>query len=277
MSNQIQEAINVDTHNPVRNFGVPQNPVPQTNTGLLEHSANPFEPQEQITDVPPDFSWMASQYKYIGSFNVMATTDPVGKAVFYSPVLASPNLFNDSYSLPNWYKLPFASSVWWSGIVSYRFTMIKPPRVVGKLLVRYRQDEFEDYSDGATAPTYTKDQTYRSVLKEWDLAESNQFEFDVSAVLPIRARPSKFTRNNGAIQPDLVVMNNSFSAQIDPWLLTHMGSIQIEIAQMLSPGGIFPDQYTVLVEKAFKNTTFMTPVDSKTMLRVVIDNPNRPR
>lgn len=273
MSNQIQEAINVDTHNPVRNFGIPQNPVPQTNTGLLEHSANPFEPQEQITDIPIDFSWMTTQYKYIGSFGIDTTSD-VGTALFVAPVLSHPISMMPTYDLPNWYKLPFATSIWWSGCVSFRFTIIKPPRVVGKLLVRYRQDEFGDYSDSLSDIPYTADATYRSILKEWDLAESNQFEFDVTGSLPIRARPSKFDWNDSSAVPEITYRDNCFAAGITPWLLNHMGGIRIEIAQKVAPGGIFPDKYTILVEKAFKDATFMTPLDSKKFLTDVIKNPS---
>lgn len=272
MSNQLQEAINVDMHNPVRNYGIPQNPVPQTNTGLMEHSSIPFEPQEQITDIPPSFSWMVSQWKYIGSVT-LKKSDNVGTLIGNFPVLLHPPAFSEQYSLPNWYKLPFASSVWWSGIVSYRFTFIKPPRVVGKLLVRYRQDEFGDYNDVGQSQTYTQDQTYRSILKEWDLAESNQFEFDVSAVLPIRARPSQFDSNYDESTSVDTYKNICFAINRTPWILNHMGGIRLEVAQKLSPGTLFPDSYTILVEKSFKNTNFMTPLDSKNVYRSVIQPP----
>lgn len=269
MSSELQETINVDLHNPVRNYGIPQNPVPQTNTGLLEHSSIPFEPQEQITDVPPSFSWMVSQYKYIGSFQVKFS-DKVGTLIGDLPVLGHPQGFKDQYSLPNWYKLPFASSVWWSGNVSYRFTIIKPPRVVGKLLIRYRQDEFGDINDQGQPDMYTSDSTYRSILKEWDIAESNQFEFDVSSVLPIRARPTTRDFAQTSARNSITYKNNCYATAQTPWLLLHMGGIRLEVAQMISAGNLFPDTYTILVEKAFKNTTFMTPTDSKNFFRQVI-------
>lgn len=271
MSNQLQEAINVDMHNPVRNYGIPQNPIPQTNTGLLEHSSIPFEPQEQITDIPPTFSWMVSQYKYIGSFT-LKISDAVGTKIGDFPVLAYPTTFSDQFMLPNWQKLPFASSTWWNGMVSYRFTIIKPPRVVGKLLIRYRQDEFGDYDDQGQS-TYTADATYRSILKEWDLAESNQFEFDIAAVLPIRARPCQDDRVSSFVDNTTIYSTTCYTSAITPWILNHMGGIRLEVAQMLSPGNLFPDSYTILVEKAFKNTNFMTPLDSKNYYRTVIDVP----
>lgn len=269
MSNQLQESINVDLHNPVRNYGFPQNPVPQTNTGLLEHSSIPFEPQEQITDIPPAFGWMVSQYKYIGSLT-LTISNKVGDKIGDLPVLAHPKSFEEQYSLPNWFKLPFASSIWWSGNVSYRFTIIKPPRVVGKLLIRYRQDEFGDINDQGQSTTFSSDATYRSILKEWDLAESNQFEFDVASVLPIRARPTTLDFAQTSSSNTITYTDNCYATGQTPWLLVHMGGIRIEVAQMLSAGNLFPDSYTILVEKAFKNVQFMTPTDSKHFFKLVV-------
>lgn len=272
MSNQIQETLNNDISNPIRNLGIPQNPVPQTNTGMLEHSAIPFEPMEQITDVPPDFSWMVQQWKLNMLLNIDTSMD-VGKVVTFQNVLHAAEIAGaDPFaSYPNWLRFPFANSIWWKGVVSHRFTIVKPPRVTGKLLVRWRQDSFGSYDtwDEAT----TKDATMRSILKEWDLSESNVFEFDISASLPIQARPTK-------AQPKKAfggASNVAFSSQTHPWIDMAMGSFTLEIAQKISPGGIFPDSYTIICERAIKNASFMTPTDSKSTYSLIVDrSPYRP-
>nr|UMO75642.1 MAG: putative capsid protein 2 [Polycipiviridae sp.] len=260
MSNQLQENLNLDTHDPVRNYGIPQNPVPQTNTGLLEHVTVPFEPMEQITDIPPDFSWMTEQYKLVARFNV-TKDDDVSKIIYYTPVIHSNTQRAQTQNLVNWFGVPFRSSVWWNGTVSYRFTIVKPPRVAGKLLVRYRQDAFKNYSleDIKKYPSDFKDTTMRSILKEWDLSETNQFSFDITGSLPIRARPSKHPNDPGANLPK----GSALVGSVAPWIHTEMGAISMEVAQKISPGSIFPDHYTIYVEKSFKNCNFMTPVDMR--------------
>lgn len=265
MSNQLQEMINSDTHDPVRNYGVPQNPVPQTNTGLLEHSAIPFMPEEQITDIPPDFSWMVQQWKLKCLLTVSVTDDP-GKVISYQNVLHAADINNkDPYAdSPNWLRFPFSNSIWWKGVVSHRFTIIKPPRVTGKLLVRWRQDAFGTYT--TWDQNTVQDGTMRSILKEWDLSESNIFEFDIAASLPIKARPTKhqvikYNYNS----------NVGFANFVHPWIDVTMGAFTLEVAQKISPGGIFPDTYTIIVERAIKDSVFMSPTDSKSTYSLVVD------
>lgn len=268
MSNQEQEMLNVDTHDPVRNFGIPQNPVPQTNTGLLEHVPIPFEPMEQITDIPPDFSWMVSQFKLVSQFSV-STTNKVGDILYYTPIIHSNTQNKQTQYLKNWFIIPFKASIWWNGAVTYRFTIVKPPRVTGKILVRYRQDAFKNYgiNDISSYPSDFKDATQRSILKEWDLANTNQFSFDITGSLPIRARPTRHYKPGSVNLPS---KNTSYVQSVDPWIHTEMGAISLELAQSVAPGSIFPDTYTIYVEKSFKNAEFYTPTDLRTNTSVVI-------
>lgn len=248
-----------ETHNPVRNMGLPQNPVPQTNTGLLEHTGLPITPFENITTLPPDFSWMVSQYKVMGVIK-LDTGHRVG-AILASRDILHPSNSNTSFiNGPCWERIPFGSAVWWKGIVSYRFTIIKPTRVVGKLLIRYRQDNFRQFEENPSAGSPVKDATFRSILKEWDLSSSNQFEFDITASLPIRARPTKFPGIKNILGGADTV---SYAQNVFPWIDYSMGAFSLEVAETLSPGGIFPDQYSIIIERAFKNAEFMTPTDTK--------------
>lgn len=265
--NQVQETLNQDTHDPIRNLGVPQNPVPQTNTGFLEHTAIPFSPIDDITDISPDFSWMVNQWK-LKSLETVSIGDEVGKVIAFQPVLhAASKSSKDPYAnFPNWLRLPFSVSIWWKGTVAHRFTIVKPPRVTGKLLIRWRQDAFGSYENFEDSTV--KDQTFRSILKEWDLSESNVFEFDISASLPIRARPTKHqTKAISFPKIGPIVYAN----QVHPYIDFSMGAFTLEVAQRISPGGIFPDSYTIIVERAIKDSEFMTPTDSKSVYSLTVD------
>lgn len=261
-----QEQINTDTHNPVRNYGLPQNPVPQTNTGLLEHTGIPFEPMENITTLPPQFGWMVNQFKIHTLINVTSSMK-VGAQIISFDALHGRNSDTDFKNLPNWERIPFGNSIWWKGVVSYRFSIIKPPRVVGKLLVRYRQDNFRKYGAKPAQDSPIKDATYRSILKEWDLSASNHFEFDISASLPIRARPTKFPGIDEATGGQAPI---SFALSVTPWIDYSMGAISLEIAEPVAPGSIFPDTYTIIIERAFKEAEFMTPTDSKSTYSLAV-------
>ena len=177
-------------NNPPRNPTVPNVPNPQTNLGTLEHTGLPIDNNENIVDIPPDFSWMTSQYKFYSHF-VVETSKPIGTPLFTTRVVAS-TAGPQEEGVHYWWDIPFRCSMWWNGKVSYRFTIIKPPRVPGKILLTFRQDAFNERGQKheINNPKRPVDNKYRSVLKEWDLAQSNQFEFDITASTPIRARPS---------------------------------------------------------------------------------------
>ncbi|ASK12198.1 putative capsid protein [Lasius neglectus virus 1] len=271
--NQIQEAFNKDTHNPPQNFGLPTNPIPQTNTGLLEHTGIPISPSDLITDIPPSFSWMTGQWKYITKFKHQFTDD-IGKNIWSSTVVGKNDTTAFTPILPNWFNLPFAASVWWNGTVSFRFTMIKPPRVSGKLIITYRQDAFKAYTNSDTV-TLSEDKLYRSINKEWDLSQSSQFEFDITGSLPIRARPTKIYKNLKGLgsggQPSLNEL--AISGYQPPWINYEMGRILVRPAQKLNPGGLFPDEFVVIVEKSFKQANFYTPTDTKSTYQLVTESP----
>ena len=235
-------------NNPARTPNVANVPNPQTNEGTLEYTGIPFEPVKMITDIPPDFSWMAQQYKYLTSFDI-SVNDPIGKVVFSQKAIMA-NEEWQSRHVHQWYDIPFACSKWWNGKIAFRFTIVKPPRVPGKLLVRFRQDCMNER--GIEIPKDPpQDTKYRSVIKEWDLAQSNQFEFDITASTPLEARPTHISKR----LPDLTDQPFAIAAYVTPWYTYEMGRISIEIAQSIMPGGIFPDTYTIIVEKALKDAT----------------------
>lgn len=248
--------------NPPRSLGIPTVPVPQTNQGTLEHTGLPFEPVDIITDIPPDFNWMASQWKYIDFFNIN-TSQNVGDKIYETDIVGAKR----EITLPYWTRVPFAFSKWWTGAVSYRFTAIKPPRVTGKLLVVYRQDAFKDLNTDRPI----RDDLQRSIIKEWDLSQSSQFEFDLTGSVPIRARPSQWVDPAEPFADKSKLVMTISSVYSTPWTEREMGSIRVLVAQELSPGGIFPDTFKVLVEKSIKQPLFMTPTDSRTDWIVAVD------
>lgn len=252
---------------PPRNVTVPNVPNPQTNEGTLEHTGIPLTPALNITDVPPDFGWMCQQWKYHTNFQVKAvgsTGNKIGDIVYTTRVVMSDD--DIDYDLAQWYDIPFACAKWWNGKISYRFTIIKPPRVPGKLLVKFRQDAFNK-RDVATDNNISNDHLppdfkYRSIVKEWDLAQSNQFEFDITGSTPIEARPTHLAPK----KPKVNLGNNNYAIAeyITPWTTYEMGRITVEIAQGIIPGSIFPDTYDIIVEKSLKDAIFYTPTDPRT-------------
>jgi len=266
-------------HNPPRQIGVPNIPIPQTNLGFLEHTGIPFEPIENITDVPPSYDWMATQWKYHDQFQVSAVGDKSAPgSILYQTKVIQNSRPNEGQQVPNWFNVPFGYSVWWTGAVSYRFTIVKPPRVTGKILVRFAQDAFgHDQNDPVEIQKgIDRDVLHRSILKEWDLSQSNQFEFDLTGSLPIRARPTKlpYLKAPGGSEGDKPDKEVSYgnAPNYTPWIETEMGRIVLTMAQYLVPGSIFPDTYTVLVEKSFKNIQFYTPTDASSQYRLIIAN-----
>lgn len=265
MSNT-QQSMNL----PPRDVVVPNVPETQTNMGTLEHTGLPIEPIWQITDIPPDFKWMAEQWKFHTSFTV--TKDQLPGAVIYTTRVVQSDS-DKSLGLAQWHDIPFSCSKWWNGKISYRFTIIKPPRVVGKLLVRYRTDCFNAWNP-VSAPTNgwnIKDNKMRTILKEWDLAQSSQFEFDITGSNPIRARPTHVYEDKPQTSTPSLALN-AVASYRTPWITFEMGRISVEVAQTISPGGIFPDSYQVIVEKSLKDCEFMTPTDPRTDHKLALYN-----
>lgn len=253
--------------------GIPQVPIPQTNEGTLEHTGLPIQRFELITDIPPDYSWMVSQWKFVDKFNI-SVTDDIGKMLYQTLVIGNTGQFANKYFANNWIKVPFQSSYWWNGAVSYRFTAIKPPRVTGKILIRFRQDAFQKLGTGIdiqypaqTSTDNVSDKLYRSILKEWDLSQSSQFEFDITSALPIRARPCRFANRFSSADNK----NWQIAQSFDPYTEIEMGRIVVEIAQHISPGGIFPDTYTILVEKSIKSPEFYSTNDLRSRNGIVLE------
>lgn len=238
---------------PPRYLTVPIQPLPQTNLGILEHSGIPLGEQEVITDIPPDLSWMAEIQLFQTSF-VYSVSDMPGKNLWST----NAHTLDDSALTPNnikdgipWNLIPFLGSKWWDGQVSFKFIAIKPPRCTGKIMVRYSFDPQFDPDN---------DPEKRGIAQEWDLGQSGEFEFDITAVNPVRARPTwlpRITENDYTPAGQ----KEAFAIQRMPIPSWHMGSLVMEAAQRYQPGSIFPDSTRILVFKVYKNANFYLPTD----------------
>lgn len=250
--------------NPPRIPDVPVAPPPQTVFGTLEASGLPSSDQSSISDIPPDFSWMSEIQTFYGDFELKGTTPLQTPILTFS--VTGYRLNSSSQSDPDvpygtiqtWQSLPFLCSKWWSGEVGFRFIALKPPRTPGKLLFRY---SFAPLMSGKSQDLFVNDTAVRGVAKEWDLSQSNIFEFDVTGLNPIEARPTwlpDFTYNfeNATTTGHMAipVMNPA------TYLL---GNIQVSLVVPYQPGSLYPDNVRILVFRTFKNAQFYVPTDPR--------------
>lgn len=237
-------------------------PTPQTCYGTLEHSGMTTGPVIPITDVPPDFSWMTQINVFVGKFEVKQG-DAVGVEKLNMDVLQFPDE-NARYIHelpPHWHTLPFCGSRWWNGMVTYKFLAIKPPRVTGKMILRY------SFISGEY--NFNNDTKMRMVAREWDLGQSNTFEFDVSAMNPVQLRPTwlPWSDSTYAYQyTDAGNRKNSNAVIFTCLQRPHpsqyrMGHISMSVAQRLQPGSLFPSSIRILVFRYFKNSNFYSASD----------------
>ncbi|ASK12210.1 putative capsid protein [Lasius niger virus 1] len=244
---------NMLQYNPPRLVNEPMQPLPQTVCATLEHSGMPTSAPENITDVPPDFSWMSELQLYKGNFNMDITQEP--KTSIYTTyvlnhVTSSDGTLRDKFPIP-WNYLPFLASRWWTGTISYKFIAIKAPLTGGKILIRYSYDPNFDMEN--------LDKLRRGVAKEWDLSQGSECEFDIEGTFPIEARPTWIPHvgyTNAA--PGVV-----WAPQSMPLPVWNMGFIECEVAQRLVPGALFPDRIRILVFQVFKNCNFYLPTDMR--------------
>nr|WPV63615.1 MAG: hypothetical protein [Wufeng shrew polycipivirus 2] len=239
------------SYNPPRLVNVPPQPLPQTVCATLEHSGIPTSQEQQITDIPPLFDWMSQYQLYKGSFRFETTDTP--KQILYTTQIgahimdSSDGVIDNKYLIP-WNYIPFLASKWWTGEVSYKFIAIKPKAVVGKLLIRYAFDEGYDF---------TTDAQRRAVAVEWDLGLSSEISFDVNGLFPAQQRPTWIPR----VLFQQASAGVLWAPQRLPYPEWYMGDIQVEVAQKLVPGSLFPDSIRILVFMVYKNTEFFLQTD----------------
>lgn len=251
-----------DTHAPVRSLCLP-NPPAQTVFGVL-HDSGSYTDSENITTLGPSFDWMSGMEIYLGSFTYgindigvlpkAKNIQPMVKYWWDEPIV-------HPHQLPNmdWHLIPFCASKFWQGTCTIRLLAIKPPRVTGKLIIRYSPDF-------STAGSYP-DTLMRGIKMEWDLGLTNDFSFEIPAYSTLKVRPTwlpRYSENDNAIftvnRPRFIPWNFQLPA-------FHLGVFSVEAAQQLQPGSIFPDSIRILVFHSFKGSEFFMPTDMRGLSR----------
>nr|WAL01496.1 structural protein [Electric ant polycipivirus 1] len=241
---------------PPRGIGTPQAPVPQTVTGILSDSGFPSDP-ENITDFGPDFGWMTAVETFIDSFSITASDTKYVKTLYPACKFPSPTPTSGDLGMLSWHWLPFTMSKWWTGPVRLRFMAIKPPRVPGKLLIRYIPD--------VSANNFGLDKLRRGIKVEWDLGLNSELVLDIPAYNFTAARPTWITRFVGA---DISTTNAPYT-RFRNWVphlsQIGMGIVSVEIANPIVPGTIFPDSVRILVFHSFPGSQFHVSTDARSM------------
>jgi len=238
---------------PPRAFTNPAIPTPVTNMGTLaDYGA--ISDHEPICDIPPDFSWMAGIEVFRESFS-FSVDSPLEKEIYrivpFSKLPAGKRQ-NIQFLKADWHFIPFLTSRWWSGKVRLRFMALKPPRVTGKLLIRWTPD-LSDFS------TSLGDGLRRRIKYEWDLGTSNEYTVEISGYNITRLRPTWISRASLIYQDPQRKYQSC--GQDYPIMQYSVGGLDIIPAQSLQPGSLFPDSIRILVFQSWVDCDFHTSTD----------------
>lgn len=242
---------------PPRTATDPQVPVPQTVSGVLnEYGA--FSDTINITDIGPDYSWMAAIEEYLTMFTIKAASK--GEILNFYPQCKFPGIVNPTLvdlNQTTWHWIPFGASKWWSGCIRLRFMAIKPPRIPCKILIRYTPDPSD--------VNFNRDMTRRGIKHEWDLALTQDCSIDIAGYNWTAARPTWIPRVAGH---DAEVADDdatNWKSWVPHLAQVSFGAVQLEIAHPMIPGNIFPDDIRILVFQSFPRAEFYSATDIRSM------------
>lgn len=250
---QIQET-------PPRLLTVPQAPVPQTCTGVLCDYGLPSEPF-QITDFPPDFSWMTQIPVFLQMIRFDENT--IGDFEYINlPQVKTWNPYNGKQFTP-WLAFPFCCSRWWNGKVKLTFMAIKPSKVTGKILFMY-------YPDNASFGYYEGSQPNNiGPKREWDLGLSSEFTLEIPGFNPIFARPTWVPQVE---HPDTSLIASMARHQV-PYQELSFGTLRMKVTQLLQPGSIYPSSVRILVFISFPDSQHYISCDPRSFQKMSIAYP----
>lgn len=231
---------------PPRALTVPAIPTPMTNMGIISDYGAPSD-YENITDIPPDYSWMSALevYKTMFTFSV---NDAISKSLIQLYPCAKTDANRRLYKVdPDWHFIPFCSSRWWSGSPRLRFMAIKPPQVRGKLLITWTPD---------ISRVGYMDTISRSIKYEWDLGTSTEYSCDLTGYNCTRLRQTWVPTFPASTLTSMLSIG-----QFPPMMQYTFGAFKVQVQSQLQPGSIFPDSIRILVFLSFQNTSFHTSTD----------------
>lgn len=232
---------------PPRAMTVPNQPTPMTNMGILADYGAPSD-NEMITDIPPDFSWMAGIETYHGYYEFKVSDLPGTSKLFYPTFKkdAADGIITLTGINADWHFIPFCTSRWWSGRPRLRFMAIKPKQVTGKLILQWYPDL------GAEGAANQDTELQRNIKYEWDLGTSSEYSLDLTGYNCTRLRPTWLPTSR---------TESGIVYQIPPLVQYTFGYVTLRVQHLLQPGSIFPDSIRILVFQSFQDCTFHTSTD----------------
>lgn len=234
-----------DTVTPVRlpSF-VPAQPTPQTVQGTLEHTGSGLD-GEDIKDVPLSFNFLNSIPYFLTKYD-MKTTDKVGDELIkfnvYQDNSCSRSIIQGSS--PPWVGLPMLGSTYFNGAPKFRMFAVKPSRTPAKLLVEF----WYKPNDMGNEPAK------RTPLREWDLQESPVCEFTIPGAYITRDKNSIIPTQPKSEVADFI--SPGYQTAIQNY---EAGQVRVTVAMPYQPGSLFPDVFTIYIEKSWPSTVFKIP------------------
>lgn len=244
---------------PPRSLTVPQMPNPQTVFGVLSDTGEPSV-IENITDLGPDFSWMSAVEEFVHDFTVKEADSALVDIFYPQKKVKTPIMPTLDDMTMSWHWIPFSASRWWNGPCRLRFMAIKPPRVPGKLLIRYNPDP-----STTSEVAFESDSLRRGIKFEWDLGLSSECSIDIHGYNWTSLRPTWIPRVSASDTGPTVLDTAGFKHIMPHLSQISLGRLRIEIANPIVPGNIFPDSIRILVFQSFPGAQFFDATDTRSI------------
>lgn len=215
-------------------------PPPQTMCGVLSQNGGFGGKHVSLKGDFYDVEQACSMWRLKNKFNV-SVSDTAGTSLFATPVTQEATSW---ISLPpeiHWrdYAIYHGDFIQWE--IVYRFWVVKPERVPGKLFIEY-------------TPQGTQGQLWDTKMRfpqiEWDF---NKRDF-IDVRLPILKRYSKIPTRSV-----FTSITNVCKLQ-DDWL-NIMGILNVEVSVPIKPGSIYPDNYEIFVFTKMEKVVLEGPAD----------------
>lgn len=226
--------------------GKANDPPPQTVAGSLDQ-VGLIGPLSPLPGLKTDLSWLFMRPRYVGRYTINKSNTAGSTIAVIRPFSLRQNV--ESIAVAHWHELLLSLGRYWNGAIVWRFYMVKPERVVGRLLVEYRPEAF---LAAATWGTNVGESQQRHIVKEWDLSKSDFIDLRFNGYNPIEMRPTKVAR---MIQTGTAATRNQRLAHRLPISQHFAGSMRLSVAQPIQPGSIFPDQYDIIAEIFLQDVT----------------------
>lgn len=234
---------------PVTNI-IPSVQAPQTNFGILQHSAQICRPNGQQPGEVPNMLLHMSRAQLLGSMsltsdttvgsNLIITTSGASGSSFLYPLVPRSTAISAYRESPiHTCTFYFNQSVYWNAGVVLHFWAVKPPQSVGRLRIVYTPPEYAASSDAAQ----------REITEEWDLSASNIFEFKL---------PTYSMRSYKQCAWNFAALNGVGDTYRTPYADIKHGRVTVSVTHIYQPGSIFPTNCNIFIFQSFQQPQFAT-------------------